>query len=104
MKLALNSGLFCVLDPCGYWVFDGLRYANEESENEWHEDRRRIPDDSPSLFPGMEGTISNPDWKPGHYETDNDKFLDIISRRWVERFNDRLREAGIKAKANYTAH
>jgi hypothetical protein len=106
MKLALNSGLFSVLDPCGYWVFDGLREMNEEHENEWHEDRRRIPDEYPSLFPGMEGTLTkpNPDWKPGHYETDDAKFLDRISKRWVEKFNDRLHEAGIKAKAEYTAH
>jgi hypothetical protein len=106
MKMALNSGLFSVLDPCGYWSFDGLRDSLEESENEWHEDQRRIPDDHPSLFPGMEGTLTmpNPGWKPGHYETDNDKFLDIISKCWVEKFNDRLHEAGIKAKAKYTAH
>jgi hypothetical protein len=106
MKLKLNSGLFSVLDPCGYWVFDGLRDMNEESENEWHEEQRRIPDDHPLLFPDMEETLTipNPDWKPGHYETDGDKFLDIISRRWVEKFNERLREAGIKAKAKYTAH
>jgi hypothetical protein len=106
MKLKLNSGLFSVLNPCGYWVFDGLRDSLEESENEWHEDQRRIPDDHPPLFPSMEGklTIPNPDWKPGYYETDNDKFLDIISRCWVEKFNDRLSEAGIKAEAKYTAH
>jgi hypothetical protein len=106
MKLELNSGLFNVYSPDGYWVFDGLRDMNEACENETHEDQRRMQDGHPPLFPDMEGelTIPNPDWKPGHYETDNDKFLDIISRRWVEMFNDRMREAGIKAKAKYTAH
>jgi hypothetical protein len=106
MKMELNSGLFSVLDPCGYWVFDGLREMNEEREDEWHEEQREIPDNHPSLFPEVEGELTKPnlDWKPGHYETDNGKFLDIISRCWVELFNDRLCEAGIKAKAKYAGY
>jgi hypothetical protein len=106
MKLNLNSGLFSVFSPDGYWVFDGLRDYLEESEDQWHEERRDIRDDHPSLFPDMEGTFTkpNPDWKPGHYETDNEKFLDIISKCWVALFNGRLRKVGIKAKAVYTSH
>jgi hypothetical protein len=84
MKLELNSGLFSVLDPCGYWVFDGLREMLEEDENLRHEEERAATD--------------------GHYEVDYARFLDIIARRWVEGFSDRLKEAGIKAKAQYTGH
>jgi hypothetical protein len=54
----------------------------------------------------MQGELvmPNTDWKPGHYETDNDEFLDLISECWVEMFNERLSEVGIKAKAAYTVH
>jgi hypothetical protein len=106
MKLELNSGLFNVFSPDGYWIFDGLRDSLEENENIWHEEQQYIEDDYPSLFPDMEGTLTKPnlEWKPGYYETDNGKFLDILSRCWVELFNDRLCEVGIKARAEYTAH
>jgi hypothetical protein len=103
MKMVLNSGLFSVLDPCGYWTFDGLSDANEEREDLWHEEQRYISEPSP-LFPGMELTAPNPDWKPGHYETDREAFLDIISKRWVEMFSGRLHDVGIKAKVEYTGY
>jgi hypothetical protein len=93
-----------VLDPDRYWVFDGLLDLLEENENYWHEEQRRIADDHPSLFPGVKLTIPNPDWKPGRYEADSDKFLDIVSKVWVELFNERLREAGVEAKARSTGH
>jgi hypothetical protein len=106
MKLKLNSGLFSVFSPCGYWTFDGLAESNEDYYDSCHEEQMRIADCSPSLFPDMEGTLTmpNPDWRPGHYETDGHKFLDIISKCWVEKFNERLHEAGIEAEVEYTGH
>jgi hypothetical protein len=101
MKLKAHSGLFGVLGPCGYWVFGGLREMNEECE-----DRRRIPDSHPAPAPGRgeTPTILNPDWKLGHYETNNHQFLVLITRCWVKVFNDRLRAVGINAKATYTGY
>jgi hypothetical protein len=106
MKLALNSGLFSVRGPDGYWVFGELLNVIEADADYWHEEDRVSPDDHPALFSEMEGRleIPNPDWRPGHYEMDYGKFLDGASRYWVDRFKDRLSETGVQAKVKYTGH
>jgi hypothetical protein len=106
MKLKLNSGLFSVIDPCGYWEFDGLREYNEDFADEGHEEDRYIVDTDSSLFLNTEAwlTVPNPDWRPGHYETDYTEFVGILSECWVETFNDRLCEVGIKAVVKHTGH
>jgi hypothetical protein len=106
MKLELNSGLFSVQNPDGYWIFAGLQDSIEESANWQHDDDRTLPDGHPALFPELEGNleIPNPDWRPGRYELDYGKFLDILAQLWVYRFDDSLSEAGIKAKARFAGH
>jgi hypothetical protein len=82
MKLDLNSGLFSVYGPDLYWVFDGLCDWMEESENEWHEENKWIPDTDygKDLFGDTGLQKRNTEWKPGIYIADRSKVLDIIAR------------------------
>jgi hypothetical protein len=80
MKLKLNSGLFNVTQPCGYWTFGGLADSLEEDANGEYEESRG----------------------PGRYEVDYPAFLEILAKRWVSRFSARLAAAGINAGAEYT--
>lgn len=105
MKLELNSGLFSVYGPDLYWIFDGLCDWTEESENEWHEQNKWIPDNDykKDLFGDTDVRKRNAEWKPGIYIADRAKVLDIIARYWLELFNERIADKGIKARARYTS-
>jgi hypothetical protein len=106
LKLELSSGLFNVLPPCGYWVFDGyldgLVQMEQEHCDEWAAEyvkvfehgqlcldgryayrmveRRNLPKDHPEYAGEVEVGL------------DGNKALDIIARCWVETMEDWIKD------------
>jgi len=119
MKIKMSSNLFSVLQPDMYGTFGSLMECLEQDETDWHYDyenrygRYLIEEGQRPLFANRDHAnqfvditelrVKNPDWKEGHYECDSWKMCEIISKAWVDAFNDRLKERGIKAKVKYTA-
>jgi len=118
MKIKMSSNLFSVLQPDMYGTFDSLMDNLEQRETDWHyDDENRYGkylieegqrplfnnDDHDNQFVDItELRVRNPEWKEGYYECNSWKVCEIISKAWVDAFNDRLKERGIKAKVKYT--
>jgi hypothetical protein len=124
MNLKMSSNLFHVYQPDTYGLFSGDIYAMEERENEYrseYEERYRREEGQAALFPKDDPFwtnalitepigcwrpdalyVPNPEYKPGMWYLDRGKFLDVVARRWVEVFTDRMEEQGVPGKVLYT--
>jgi len=118
MKLKMSSNLFSVIQPDMYWQFDGFMERLEEDANEWHNDddnrygkyiheEGQMPlfNEADNTVPFVDITelrVRNPEWQEGHYECNSWKACKIISEAWLDTFNERIKERGIKAKAKFT--
>jgi len=118
MRIKLSSNLFSVIQPDMYWVFDGLMERLKEDATEWHNSNENrygkyIREEyQMSLFSEADNTVPfvditelrvrNPEWKAGYYECNSWQACKIVSEAWLDAFNKRLKERGIKAKAKFT--
>lgn len=110
MKIKLNSSLFHVTQPCGYWVFQDYLYGLEEREMEYLEERANevvdIPEKDQPWLEGLKGgdfksktactsvirknlPVDHPEYAcEQEVSIDSDKALEVIAKCWLDVFED----------------